>query len=178
MIATTMALHLIKLCVGCDSIKDLRAWIREKLQEKKRRKLPLEHWHTTRMVPKRAVELIDGGSLYWVIRGQISCRQRFLDVRPFRDGDGVGRCRLVLEPKLLILDEPTEGIQPNIVHEIGDIILKLNRDIGVTVLIVEQKLPFARRIASQFRILEKGRCVAGGPIEQLTDDVVGLHLSV
>jgi hypothetical protein len=100
-----MALHLIKLCVGCDSIKDLRAWIREKLQEKKRRKLPLEHWHTTRMVPKRADELIDGGSLYWVIRGQISCRQRFLDVRPFRDGDGVGRCRLVLEPKL-VLTEP------------------------------------------------------------------------
>jgi urea transport system ATP-binding protein len=89
----------------------------------------------------------------------------------------IGRA-LVLEPKLLILDEPTEGIQPNIVHEIGDIILTLNRDIGVTVLIVEQKLPFARRIASQFRILEKGRCVAGGPIDQLTDDVVGLHLSV
>ena len=40
-----MALNLIKLCVGCDSVKDLRAWIREKLQEKKRRKLPLEHWH-------------------------------------------------------------------------------------------------------------------------------------
>jgi urea transport system ATP-binding protein len=89
----------------------------------------------------------------------------------------IGRA-LVLEPKLLILDEPTEGIQPNIVHEIGDIILALNRDLGVTVLIVEQKLPFARRIASQFRILEKGRCVAGGPIDRLTDDVVGLHLSV
>jgi urea transport system ATP-binding protein len=85
---------------------------------------------------------------------------------------------LVLEPSLLILDEPTEGIQPNIVHEIGDIILRLNRDAGVTVLLVEQKLPFARRVASEFRILEKGRCVATGAIEALTDDVVKEHLSV
>jgi len=89
----------------------------------------------------------------------------------------IGRA-LVLQPSLLILDEPTEGIQPNIVHEIGDIILRLNRDAGVTVLLVEQKLPFARRIASEFRILEKGRCVADGPIEALTDAVVRDHLSV
>ena len=89
----------------------------------------------------------------------------------------IGRA-LVLQPSLLILDEPTEGIQPNIVHEIGDIILRLNREAGVTVLLVEQKLPFARRIASEFRILEKGRCVAGGPIDRLSDDVVHEHLSV
>jgi urea transport system ATP-binding protein len=89
----------------------------------------------------------------------------------------IGRA-LVLEPKLLILDEPTEGIQPNIVHEIGDILLALNRDAGVTLLLVEQKLPFARRVASEFRILEKGRCVAGGAIDQLTDAVVHEHLSV
>ena len=89
----------------------------------------------------------------------------------------IGRA-LVLEPTLLILDEPTEGIQPNIVHEIGDVILGLNKDAGVTVLLVEQKLPFARRVASEFRILEKGRCVAGGPVAGLTDDVVHAHLSV
>ena len=89
----------------------------------------------------------------------------------------IGRA-MVLEPRLLILDEPTEGIQPNIVHEIGDIILRLNREAGVTVLLVEQKLPFARRVASDFVILEKGRCVAGGPIDALTDDVVREHLSV
>ena len=89
----------------------------------------------------------------------------------------IGRA-MVLEPKLLILDEPTEGIQPNIVHEIGDIIQKLNSEAGVTVLLVEQKLPFARRVASEFVILEKGRCVASGGIEQLTDDVVQAHLSV
>jgi urea transport system ATP-binding protein len=89
----------------------------------------------------------------------------------------IGRA-LVLEPKLLILDEPTEGIQPNIVHEIGDVVLKLNREEGVTVLLVEQKLPFARRVASEFCILDKGRRVAAGHIDELTDDVVGKHLSV
>jgi urea transport system ATP-binding protein len=89
----------------------------------------------------------------------------------------IGRA-MVLQPRLLILDEPTEGIQPNIVHEIGDIILKLNEEEGVTVLLVEQKLPFARRVASQFVILEKGRCVAGGAIASLTDEVVREHLSV
>jgi urea transport system ATP-binding protein len=89
----------------------------------------------------------------------------------------IGRA-LVLEPSLLILDEPTEGIQPNIVHEIGDIVLKLNQEEGLTVLLVEQKLPFARRVASEFCILEKGRCVADGDIGHLTDDVVRAHLSV
>jgi urea transport system ATP-binding protein len=89
----------------------------------------------------------------------------------------IGRA-LVLEPKLLILDEPTEGIQPNVVHEIGDIIMRLNKEEGLTVLLVEQKLPFARRVASEFCILDKGRGVAAGPIEDLTDEVVRAHLSV
>jgi urea transport system ATP-binding protein len=89
----------------------------------------------------------------------------------------IGRA-LVLEPKLLILDEPTEGIQPNIVHEIGDIVLKLNKEEGLAVLLVEQKLPFARRVASEFSILANGRRVAAGSIGELTDDVVRAHLSV
>jgi urea transport system ATP-binding protein len=89
----------------------------------------------------------------------------------------IGRA-LVLEPKLLILDEPTEGIQPNIVHEIGDILLRLNREEGLTVLLVEQKLPFARRVASEFCILDKGRRVAAGNIGELTDEAVRAHLSV
>lgn len=89
----------------------------------------------------------------------------------------IGRA-MVLDPKLLILDEPAEGIQPNIVHEIGDIILRLNRDAKLTVLLVEQKLPFARRVASEFRIIDKGRIVAGGGIAALTDELVHQHLTV
>ncbi len=85
---------------------------------------------------------------------------------------------LVIEPRLLILDEPTEGIQPNIVHEIGDVIQRLNREINLTVLLVEQKLPFARRVASDLRILDKGRLVVSGKIDALTDELVRTHLTV
>jgi len=89
----------------------------------------------------------------------------------------IGRA-MVLDPKLLILDEPAEGIQPNIVHEIGDIILRLNREAKLTVLLVEQKLPFARRVGSDFRIIDKGRIVGAGPIAALTDELVHQHLTV
>jgi urea transport system ATP-binding protein len=89
----------------------------------------------------------------------------------------IGRA-MVLDPKLLILDEPAEGIQPNIVHEIGDTIMSLNRDAKLTVLLVEQKLPFARRVASEFHMIDKGRIVAGGAISALTDDLVHEHLTV
>src|SRR5215468_5576684 len=95
-----MPLHLIKLSVGTDSIEDLEDWIKLKLKEQRARgaRKP-ERVHTTRMVPKRADELIDGGSIYWVIRGEILCRERILAVRPFVDKDGIGRCRLVLDGK-------------------------------------------------------------------------------
>ena len=85
---------------------------------------------------------------------------------------------LVLDPKLLILDEPTEGIQPNIVHEIGEVITRLNREINLTVLLVEQKLPFARRVATELRVLDKGRLVVSGSIAALTDELVRAHLTV
>jgi hypothetical protein len=96
-----MALHLIKLCVGADSIRDLEEWIEERLVEKRRKRQTPEHIHTTRMVPTRAAELLNGGSLYWVIRGEVSCRQRLLAIRQFNDREGVRRCRLVLEPKVV-----------------------------------------------------------------------------
>ena len=94
-----MTLHLIKLCVGCDSIDDLVEWIDFRMKEKRKAGEPLEHMHVTRMVPKRMPELLDGGSLYWVIKGNVQVRQRLIDIRPFVDDEGIGRCRLVLEPK-------------------------------------------------------------------------------
>ena len=99
-----MSLHLLKLCVGCDSIRDLEDWIEENRAHHRRLGRDYEQTHTTRMVPKRMDTLVEGGSLYWVIRGHVQVRQRLLDVRPFRDADGVRRCRLVLEPVLV----PTE----------------------------------------------------------------------
>jgi urea transport system ATP-binding protein len=89
----------------------------------------------------------------------------------------IGRA-LVLEPTFLILDEPTEGIQPNIVHEIGDTIVRLNREIGMTVLLVEQKLPLARRVADRFYVLDKGRSVASGAMSDLDDTLVRRYLTV
>jgi urea transport system ATP-binding protein len=113
----------------------------------------------------------------------------------------IGRA-LVLNPKLLILDEPTEGIQPNIVSEIGDVIIRLNRargisapmykpdaevhdsivriknELGVTVLLVEQKLPFARKVADRFYIMDRGRGVAAGAMGDLSEDMVKRYLTV
>ncbi len=89
----------------------------------------------------------------------------------------IGRA-LVLEPELLILDEPTEGIQPSIVREIADVIARLNRELGMTVLVVEQKLPFVRRLCDRFLIMDKGRIVGAGEMSALADDLVRAHLSV
>ena len=93
-----MSLNLIKLCVGCDSVEDLEEWIAFRLDERRRAGEPVEQWHTTRMAPTRMTELTDGGSLYWVIKGSVQCRQRLLDIRPFVDAEGISRCHLVLEP--------------------------------------------------------------------------------
>ncbi|GJD53163.1 hypothetical protein OPKNFCMD_5934 [Methylobacterium crusticola] len=95
-----MPLHLLKLCVGCDSIADLEGWIAGRRAEAERQGRAHEQAHVTRMVPKRAEEIAGSGSLYWVIRGIVACRQGVLAIRPFVDGDGVGRCRLVLDPRV------------------------------------------------------------------------------
>jgi hypothetical protein len=99
-----MTLNLIKLCVGCDSIADLEAWIEENRAHHRRLGRTYEQTHTTRMVPKRMSELVGGGSLFWVIKGQVSCRQRLLAVRPFTDASGIGRCLLVLEPTVTVVE--------------------------------------------------------------------------
>ena len=88
-----MALNILKLCVGADSVEDLLQW-----QDQHRR-----HWsagtaeHVTRMWPKRGAEILDGGSLYWVIKGQILARQRILGLEPRQGADGIQRCALVLD---------------------------------------------------------------------------------
>ena len=96
-----MTLHLIKLCVGVDSIAELRAWQRLRVRQGAPPGCPRPPCHTTRMTPRRAAELLDGGSLYWVIQGLASVRQRLEDIRPFVDGEGVARCHLVLDRQLV-----------------------------------------------------------------------------
>jgi hypothetical protein len=95
-----MPLHLIKLAVGCDSVKELKGWVAERMQTAKKKGLPQHHIHITRMTPKRDEEIVAGGSLYWVIRGEIAAREKIIAIEPFRDRDGIGRCRLVMQPKV------------------------------------------------------------------------------
>ncbi|MBH9975271.1 MULTISPECIES: DUF1489 family protein [Bartonella] len=99
-----MTLHMVKLCVGCSSIEDLAAWVDFRLAELRLAGEKPEQYHITRMVPKKIDELLDGGSLYWVMKGNIQCRQKFLDIRPFTDEEGIHRCKLVLDDKII----PTE----------------------------------------------------------------------
>jgi urea transport system ATP-binding protein len=85
---------------------------------------------------------------------------------------------LAANPKVILLDEPNEGIQPSIVEEIENVIIRLNRDLGLTVMLVEQNVSFVRRAAHRFAMMEKGRVVASGEIGDLTDDMVHRHMAV
>ncbi len=89
----------------------------------------------------------------------------------------IGRA-LVIDPKLIIFDEPTEGIQPNIVSEIAEIMRRLNKEIGLTVLLVEQKLPFARKMGDRFYIIDRGTHVADGAMSSLGEDLIKRYLTV
>lgn len=97
-----MTLHLIKLCVGAGSVDELAAWIDFRRHEALARGQEPEQFHTTRMIPKRADEILDGGSLYWVIKGVVQVRQQVLQIRPFTDSEGIKRCDLVLKPELIL----------------------------------------------------------------------------
>ena len=89
----------------------------------------------------------------------------------------IGRA-LVLNPDILILDEPNEGIQPNIVQLIRDVLLKLNKEQGLTIVLVEQKLPFARAVGETFALMEKGQVIATGDMPDLNDELVSKYLAV
>lgn len=96
-------LHLVKLCVGVDSVADLAAWVEGREGE---------HGHTTRMTPKRKDELLAGGSLYWVIKGQIACRQRLVDLQAVRGEDGIARCKLILDRAVVpVVPRPFRAFQ-------------------------------------------------------------------
>jgi hypothetical protein len=107
-----MPLHLVKLCVGADSLAELRQWMAERMRDRKRRGEPLRHAHVTRMAPKRADEILAGGSLYWVIKGLISARQTIVGIEPFTDPDGIGRCRLWLDSEVVaVAPRPMRAFQ-------------------------------------------------------------------
>lgn len=94
-------LHLMKLSVGTESLDHLKAWNREHLQMLRAHGHTGSRFHTTRMVPKRIDELVDGGSIYWVIKGQVQARQKLVGIEPFTDRGGIRRCRLMLDSTLV-----------------------------------------------------------------------------
>ncbi|MBB3929090.1 hypothetical protein GGR25_000109 [Kaistia hirudinis] len=99
-----MPLHMIKLCVGVESVEEIVDWIAQDLAHKRALGLPAEDTHVTRMFPKRAEELLDGGSLYWVVKGQVQCRQRITDLRAVTGADGIERCEIVFDPEVILTE--------------------------------------------------------------------------
>src|SRR3984893_14774271 len=107
-----MPLHLIKLAVGCESVKDLKSRVAERAMKAKQSGGPRHHIHITRMVPKRGDELLAGGSLYWVVRGEIAAREKLIAIEPFRDRDGIGRWPLGMQPKVIaVAPRPMRAFQ-------------------------------------------------------------------
>jgi hypothetical protein len=106
-----MPLHIIKLCVGCDSLAELADWQKKRLKEKRAKGQKPELVHITRMTPKRADEVLDGGSLYWVIKGQIAARQKLLELRAVKK-NGVPHCGLVYDKELVsVVGRPRRAFQ-------------------------------------------------------------------
>lgn len=107
-----MPLHIIKLCVGCESIADLEGWIAQEEAIAKKRGKSFEQIHVTRMMPKKVDDILDGGSLYWVIKGQVACRQAILDLKQFTDRDGISRCAIHLGmPVVPVAPRPYRAFQ-------------------------------------------------------------------
>ncbi|MEM9705188.1 MAG: DUF1489 domain-containing protein [Pseudomonadota bacterium] len=107
-----MTLHLQKLCVGAHTVDDLDAWVRLRVARNKKLGRGAVHDHVTRMFPKRREDLLDGGSLYWVIKGVILVRQRIIDLVEATGQDGVRRCEILLEPPLIpVTPQPRRAFQ-------------------------------------------------------------------
>src|ERR1700730_7987851 len=127
-----MSLHLIKLAVGFESVKELKSWVAERMQTAKKKPLPLHHMHITRMTPKRGEELLAGGSLYWVIRGEVAAREKIIAIEPFRDKDGIGRCRLRMPPKgIAVRPRALGGAAPGTIAARPEPLRRELRDLGL-----------------------------------------------
>ncbi len=110
-----MTIHMLKLCVGVDEVADIAAW-----QARTMRDHPAP-FHHTRMVPKRAAELVDGGSIYWVVKGVIQARQRIVAVNEFVDRSERKACELVFDPELVLVDPtPKRAFQGWRYLQLGD----------------------------------------------------------
>lgn len=96
-----MTIHLVKLCVGAESVDDLAAWVARRAERNAGGAHGRVSEHVTRMFPRRSEEVLDGGSLYWVIKGAVLVRQKIVDLAPVAGDDGVARCAILLEPALV-----------------------------------------------------------------------------
>jgi hypothetical protein len=116
-----MTLHLVKLCVGCDSVDELTGWIADRRADRLRRGVSPERIHRTRQSPKRAAEILDGGSIYWVIKGEIKVREEILELRGVTDEAGVSHCDIVLSGTLVAVEprrlRPFQGWRYLAAHE-------------------------------------------------------------
>lgn len=133
-----LALHLLKLCVGVSEVSELADW-----QERRRRE-NARIFHVTRMIPRRRDEVLDGGSLYWVIRAKITVRQQIIDIEPFTDVDGINRCRLVFDPELVLVKPvPKRAFQGWRYLKADDAPADLGKQNGDADLPVEMRLELA-----------------------------------
>lgn len=133
-----MALNLIKLCVGVESAEQLQDYMVQRKALHEAAGTIYEPTHTTRMVPKRKDELLDGGSLYWVMKGQVRARQALVDIRPFTDGEGISRCDLILSRDLIFTQwQPRRAFQGWRYLKVEDAPADLDHSEGADVLPLE-----------------------------------------
>ena len=96
-----MTVHLVKLSVGTESVEGFEQWVKSRVARNKKLGIGKLHDHVTRMHPRRETEVLDGGSIYWVIKGVILCRQKIADIKRVRGTDGIERSALLMEPPVI-----------------------------------------------------------------------------